>query len=353
VSAYPVRGHAELEDVSFADDLSGDETVHDIPIAALSGEDGPLQGSSAPLVPTLTVLGGIHSGQVFRLQRGRNLIGRDPHAQIFIDGSRISRHHCDIYVSAIDTSVESGSNLFRPKTCAELTDLGSTNGTRCNGRRLAAQHNQKLCPRDQIDLGGEVTLSFGVMREDELRHQTRLYRSANQDELTGTYNKRYFLTRFEEEYAWAARKDRTLSLAIIDLDHFKSINDTYGHDVGDIVLRKVADRVKQQLRREDVFARFGGEEFVILLRDTPASNAVRIADRIRKKISFLPIHTQDGIVRVTASLGVACSTEPENSTHQTLFKQADLRLYKAKASGRNQVNGPSIVTRTLTGFRKR
>jgi len=337
VNAYPLHGDEALnaEEESL---LTEDETIHDLTLSDLETAEFRRQSQQQPvLIPTLTVLGGVRSGQVFRLQRGRNLIGRDPQAHIFLDSSRISRQHCDIFVSAIDPGVESGSNLFRPKPCAEIMDLGSTNGTRVNGARMDARIAQKLHPRDRIDLGGGVTLAFGVMREEELNNHLRLYRSANQDELTGAYNKRHTMIRLEEELSSALRKQRPLSLVIFDLDHFKSINDTYGHDVGDIVLKSVARRVHSLLRREDVFGRFGGEEFLVLLRDTDLNHARHVAERIRLQIGRDRIMTADGVVRVTASLGAACSTELQEQDPQQLFKLADTRVYEAKSSGRNRV----------------
>lgn len=354
MSTSPVHGDTDIADADFDDNFSDDETVHDISAADIdTNEFRRAAQESTILVPTLTVLGGIHSGQVFRLRRGRNLVGRDPQAQIFFDNHRISRQHCEIFVTSIDANVESGTDIYRPKPCAELTDLGSTNGTRCNGRRLMPQHPHQLCPRDQIDLGGGVTLTFGVMREDELNHHIHLYRSANQDALTGAYNKRHTLTRLEEEYNWSKHKKRPLSLIVLDLDHFKAVNDTYGHDVGDMVLKSVAHRIQDQLRLEDIFGRFGGEEFVILLRDTSVASAYRVADRIRQKIGRWPIHTSGGALNVTASLGVACSTDGDNDCPQTLFKQADTRLYEAKASGRNCVVGPPGADATPQVTRRR
>jgi two-component system cell cycle response regulator len=339
MSAYPIRGKSPPgRSEELLDDLH-DETVHDLTLADLETSEFNRITPPSNLVPTLTVLGGVHSGQVFRLRRGRNLIGRDPQAHIFLDSSRISRHHCEVDVGNIDNSSSESERMRLP--CGEITDLGSTNGTRCNGRRLSARQPIKMHPRDQIDLGGGATLAFGVMREDELSHQLRLYSSANQDELTGAYNKRHILTRMEEELSWASRKQRPLSLIVLDLDHFKSVNDTYGHDVGDMVLKGISLRVLGVLRREDIFGRYGGEEFIILMRDTPVGEAINVAERIRQKIARWPITTSDGVVQATASLGVACSSEAESWEQRELFKLADQRLYQAKDAGRDQVIGPN------------
>lgn len=333
------RGDALLGERIEGDGIVDDDTVHDISVSDL--DQIHLHGTDSPLIPVLTVLGGTLSGRVFQLRHGRNLVGRDPQAHIFLDSSRISRQHCEIYVTAIDPSVEPGSNIFSPKSCAEITDLKSTNGTRCNGTRLSPSVPHRLRPRDQIDLGGGATMAFGVMREEEYRHHVQLYRSANQDALTGAYNKRHTLIRLDEEFAWASRRGRPLSVIVLDLDHFKSINDTYGHDIGDIVLKSVARRVQGVLRREDLFGRFGGEEFVLLLRDTPPDAAMAVAERIRQKLSRWPITTPDGMVRVTASLGLACSDEHDCERPEDLFKLADMRLYRAKATGRDRVIGPT------------
>jgi len=166
------------------------------------------------------------------------------------------------------------------------------------------------------------------------------------DSLTGVYNRRYLDRRLLEEIARARRQRYDLSFMYIDIDHFKRINDTVGHQGGDEVLREVAGRIKGELRLSDALARFGGEEFVVLLIDAELDSAAFVAERIRNAIAGPAIGLQGGLkVPVTASIGVAClgtldegvtASEPETAARE-LIAHADEALYQAKAGGRNRV----------------
>ncbi len=163
------------------------------------------------------------------------------------------------------------------------------------------------------------------------------------DSLTGVYNRRYLDRRLPEEIARARRQDYRISLMYIDIDHFKRVNDTVGHQGGDEVLREVAERIKHELRRSDALARFGGEEFVVLLIDAELDSAVAVAERIRASIADAQFALAAGVsVNVSVSIGVAslggnehdCSIE---AVAQQLLAHADSALYQAKQRGRNQV----------------
>ncbi|MCG8556674.1 MAG: sensor domain-containing diguanylate cyclase [Proteobacteria bacterium] len=164
----------------------------------------------------------------------------------------------------------------------------------------------------------------------------RLEELATTDGLTGCYNKRAFLEEFDKKLKSAQRFGRRLSLVITDIDHFKSVNDTYGHAAGDHVIRQLAVVLKDLKRETDVVARFGGEEFCLLCEETDTEGALQLAERVRETLEATVIQTELGKVRVTCSLGVA--TYPEDASDQTsLFEQADRALYSAKNGGRNQV----------------
>lgn len=175
-------------------------------------------------------------------------------------------------------------------------------------------------------------LLFAVVRDIsshkmELR---RLFLISITDPLTGAYNRRYFKKRLEEEMLRAKRTGRTFSLIMFDVDRFKGINDRYGHGVGDITLKKISRTVKGRIRRTDVFARWGGEEFLILLPETDLRGAITLAEDLRRVINEIEIPAGE---RVSASFGVT-EYRPED-TPQTLKERADKLLYKAKASGGN------------------
>lgn len=166
--------------------------------------------------------------------------------------------------------------------------------------------------------------------EDSLR------KLATTDPLTGLSNRRFFMEKAEEELEKAKRYNRNLSLLMLDIDFFKKVNDTYGHDAGDDVLKALSVVAWKVLRNVDVFGRIGGEEFSVLLPDTDLDGAVLAAERIRNEIEKANMQTRSGILTITVSIGVATVNE-EINTLELLLKAADLGLYAAKDAGRNQV----------------
>lgn len=159
------------------------------------------------------------------------------------------------------------------------------------------------------------------------------------DGLTGLHNRRYLDTHLETLVERAHKRGRALSLLITDIDHFKAVNDTHGHDGGDAVLREFARRLRNQVRGMDLVCRYGGEEFVIVMPDTPALMAAEIAERLRLDIGDAPFALGEGDteIAVTASLGVATLESGAGETAAALIKKADTALYEAKAGGRNRV----------------
>lgn len=157
---------------------------------------------------------------------------------------------------------------------------------------------------------------------------------ATRDPLTGLFNRREFVRQAEHELARAQRLGGVLSLLMVDLDHFKLINDRFGHPAGDEVLRHVARLMTQTVRQTDRIARFGGEEFVLLLPDTPEADALRLADKLRQQLADTPVA---GVgIPVTASIGLACMPAGKTLTLDTLLQQTDRALYQAKHQGRNR-----------------
>ena len=167
------------------------------------------------------------------------------------------------------------------------------------------------------------------------RSQT-LEQAALTDGLTGMQNRRYFDDALKEYLDEFRRIERPVGLMILDLDHFKQVNDTHGHDVGDEVLRSVADCLKDMTRYHDIVARLGGEEFAVVAPNMDVDMMIRFAERIRKAISAMTIVSGNVRLKVTASVGLAVwdCKEPAES----LFRRADQHLYEAKKSGRNRVS---------------
>jgi two-component system cell cycle response regulator len=174
-------------------------------------------------------------------------------------------------------------------------------------------------------------------------NRARLLRSGFTDVLTGWYNRRYLQVRLNEELARARRDSGHLACLMLDVDHFKSVNDTWGHAAGDVVLRDLAMRIDTQVRASDVAARYGGEEFVVLLPDTQNESGVLLAERIRESIAESPFKLPGGeTVAVTVSIGIAgIRPEPKVEDLKTLgdslIARADVALYRAKSAGRDQI----------------
>lgn len=166
--------------------------------------------------------------------------------------------------------------------------------------------------------------------------KSRLARLAITDWLTRTYNHRYLAPRLDEEIERARRHDAPLSIALMDLDYFKRVNDTLGHDAGDEVLRTFTDRVRAEVRRHDVLVRRGGEEFVLIMPETTSSEALLVAERVRARVGGSPIELAGGTksTEITVSIGIACWG---GEAADALEQRADAAMYRAKRAGRNQV----------------
>ena len=169
-----------------------------------------------------------------------------------------------------------------------------------------------------------------------IRMNAELSRLAETDPLTGAFNRRAFERRLVDERARAERYKHTYSLALIDIDHFKQVNDTYGHGVGDEALKCLVQTVENTIRKTDVLGRMGGEEFAILLPATDPIKALPMLDRVREEISEIKIQTDEGMLTFTASFGVAISNMSEESIEE-LFARADAALYLSKHDGRNRI----------------
>ena len=156
------------------------------------------------------------------------------------------------------------------------------------------------------------------------------------DSLTGAYNRLFLTTRLQEEFERHRRYSRTLSLIMLDIDYFKKVNDTYGHQCGDFILKSVCETINAILRKVDMLVRFGGEEFCCLLPETDLQSAMIMAERIRKAIEKKEFNYNDAVIRITVSLGVH-EFRGDIDSPDTLLRTADEALYKAKEAGRNQV----------------
>jgi diguanylate cyclase (GGDEF)-like protein len=260
-----------------------------------------------------------HLGEVVSLTQPSYVLGRNPDCEICVDGDGVSRRH---------------ARLVRDEEGWEVEDLGSANGTYVQGRQV---DRHRLQDGEILALGPMVSFRFTVTDAEHERTLRQLYEASVRDALTGAFNREYLGDRMKGEIAFANRHRSDLALLMLDIDHFKKVNDTYGHPAGDAVLIEVASLIRMRLRLEDVFARFGGEEFVVLLRGATLDHARRAGERIREMIEARAIVFEDREIRVTVSVGCASLSGLPEKSPDGLVAAADRRLYKAKGGGRNRV----------------
>ncbi len=266
----------------------------------------------------LIVLAGTDVGKMFKLGEGETVIGRSHRADIRLDDDSISRMHVKLNLDGTAVTIE---------------DLNSSNGTLVNGERI---HKEQLRDGDKIRVGETTILKFTFHDRLDESFQQKMYNAALRDPLTKAYNKKYFVDQLNTEIAYSRRHQTPLSLIIFDLDHFKRVNDTYGHVAGDVVLIEMAEMVQSMLRAEDVFARYGGEEFVIILRGISMSDAGVLAERLRNACEQRTFMSGETRLPVTVSVGVA-EYDHQSEDAMVLVEQADNALYAAKQGGRNRV----------------
>jgi diguanylate cyclase (GGDEF)-like protein len=215
-------------------------------------------------------------------------------------------------------------------------DMNSTNGTYHSGERVQVM---TLYDGAKVQLGMGTVLRFAHQDLMDERYAQSMYESKTRDALTEAYNKAYFLEAIDREISYAQRHGQTLCLIMFDIDHFKKVNDTYGHQAGDLVLKLVSRAVHRVVRREDIFARYGGEEFAVLLRNTKAEKAFILAERIRRVIEKLEVVHDGRRIPITISLGIS-NTAKNLQNPDAVIEAADEQLYRAKHAGRNRTEAP-------------
>jgi len=184
------------------------------------------------------------------------------------------------------------------------------------------------------------------LQEELIATREELRVQATRDFLTGIWNRGMITQKLDEEISRAARANGSLGVIMVDIDHFKRINDTYGHPAGDSILVEVALRMQETLRAYDCLGRFGGEEFLIVLPDASEEGAVALAERIRIAVAGVPIEAPSGPVNVTVSLGTVVRTMEQGTNFKTLIDEADRALYRAKDGGRNRVESAEPLIRS-------
>jgi diguanylate cyclase (GGDEF)-like protein len=270
----------------------------------------------------IMVRGGI-PGTMLRLDAEATVLGRSSECTFqFHDGS-VSRRHAVV-------SVEDGAVV-------QFCDQGSTNGSFVNGKRIGARRPVCLEDGDRIQLGTSVILKLVRLDPHDEEFQRDLFERSVRDPLTGLYNRAFFLSQFRALAARSATQETGLALLMLDVDHFKAVNDRYGHEAGDRVLVAVASVLRETTRAEDLVARYGGEEFVAALPVSDPALASQRAERIRWSLAARSINAATEAIRVTASVGLAFGLPNGSRNELALIRMADQALYQAKSTGRNRV----------------
>ena len=243
----------------------------------------------------------------------------------------------NVAIGNADAHAKNLSFLHRSDGTVEVSDLDSTNGTYVNGAQI---RHFTLSDGDRIQFGSVTILQFRYQDSLEEQLQQQLRESVIRDPLTQAYNKRYFNEQLEKDFSHAQRHRLPLSLVMLDVDHFKSINDTHGHPAGDHVLQRLSATIMASLRTEDAFCRVGGEEFVVIMRDCTEAEAMQLAERLRRLVASTQFVYGGKALPVTISLGVAGFDPGRHPRTIELVEEADRCLYEAKRRGRNRACQP-------------
>lgn len=271
--------------------------------------------------PVLIQIRGSLQGKKYSLKGSQKyFLGRDKSVEIQVDDANVSRQHAQIWLE--------GDEMF-------ISDLGSRNGTFVNDENIGSE-KKRLEKEDMIKVGSTI-LKYLPAGQLETLYHINLTNAAYMDKLTGLYNRKYISEVLDVEYKRAKALHSNFSVVLFDVDNFKKVNDTYGHDGGDYVLTELGAQVKASgLRERDLAGRYGGEEFLVLLTNSSGEQAVEVAERIRKKIESHEFVYQGKKIPVTVSLGVS-SLKKEFHEPSDLYRSADKALYESKRQGKNRV----------------
>ena len=275
----------------------------------------------------LVVIYGPMLGRKYDLATDTVTLGRGESCEIPLAQLEVSRRHCQV-------KWEDGAYW--------LHDLESRNGTYVNDNKV--QH-KALRTGNLVRIGGTI-LKFLSSGKLETSYHEEIYKLTTVDGLTGVCNRRFMLVTLNRELSRAIRYKRPLSVLMLDIDHFKQVNDEHGHLAGDFVLRHLAAAIYNHVRREDTVARYGGEEFVIVLPEVSHDGAMACAEKVRQLVEQINFSYGETHIEVRVSIGVSTSGS-EVTTAKELIGAADANLYAAKASGRNQVCGSTLTEASL------
>ena len=270
----------------------------------------------------IVIRGGI-PGTMLRVGSEETRLGRSAENCFALDDMTVSRRHATVRVDA--------------RGLVSLTDEGSTNGTFLNGIRLEPNRTVTIDDGDRLQFGSGVVLKLVRLDSSDEHFQKEMFERTVRDGLTGVYNRTYFLSQVGGLSARHAAQGNGLAVLMVDVDHFKRINDRYGHLVGDAVLRQVSGIIRESTRSEDLVARYGGEEFIVALPVSSPDLAAERAERIRCNVAARRFPVGGSEIRVTVSIGLAFGSPHGPLGEHSLIEAADEALYQAKSEGRNCV----------------
>ncbi len=279
-----------------------------------------LMKKSVERVASMVVIGGTDVGRTILLSSDEPVvIGRNPNCSVVVSDDGISWEHAEVI--CVD-----GKHYI-------INDLKSTNGIFVQGHQV---ETHLLKEGDKVILGRRMILKFVLQDKWDIEYQNQIYESSVRDPLTGVFNRKHFEEQLLSELSFARRSHEPLTLLMLDFDHFKQVNDNYGHQVGDQVLMMASEVLSFSLREEDFFARYGGEEFVVIARGTDQEGALILGERLRKHVEEMKMLTSDSeLIPVTVSVGIVTVTGGVDVTAANLVKEVDKNLYRAKEGGRN------------------
>ena len=304
-----------MEDTSQKLKFSPDDTVVTAPSKNI------LKKANSELCVSVTVISGPRTGLTFVIKPNTGLtLGRSPDADIQIIDTGISRKH--IHMHFVDETVF-------------VEDLDSANGTYVNGEQL--RREMEIRNGDQISIGVSTVLKFSLSNQLDAEYQDHIQEQLSRDTLTNAYNRKAFTQCLNSLYITAKQDFAPICLLMVDVDHFKTANDSYGHQVGDNILKHVAQSLFKSVRSADYVCRYGGDEFAIVCPNIDSLRGLQLAEKIRTNVESLRFRVNGEKINVTISIGI--SNYPENQIQcvSQFIAYADKAMYKAKRNGRNQI----------------
>lgn len=286
-------------------------------------------GATAPLPrfipkPYLIVLYPQEQFRRVEIPKGTLLVGRSTECGLSTNDDLVSRQHCELSWNGHMVTVR---------------DLNSTNGTFIDGAPV--QGAQVLGPEQHLQLG-KLILKVSFRDAAEIAFESELFEAATTDPLTRISNRRAFMERAQGEWASARRNDAWLHVLMLDVDHFKCINDSLGHPAGDFVLRELAYICNRVRRTEDLLARYGGEEFILLLAGGEPEQAIQFAERLRTTIASQHFSFEEKPIKLTVSIGLASRKGEQTPPLAELIARSDAALYQAKNAGRDRIESDCV-----------